>query len=230
MTPSLHTPVHDRQRKPMNTFPSRKSRIAAIGLVGASTLAGVAISGISPASAQSTSAPTAAKTARTDGHAADLAALAGRLGVTTEKIQKAMTDQAKADVDKAVAAGTITAAQGATIKTGIDQGIGGRFRLKAPHRATSSATPPTAAERQAEHSAREADLAARIGVTADQLKQARTAQAKANIDAQVTAGRLTTEQAATLKTAIDQGLQGGRGPGGHGGHGGPGGHGGRGGR
>lgn len=208
----------------MNTFPSKKSRFAAIGLLGTTTLAGLAIAGTSPASAQTTSTATAAKTTRANSHAADISDLASRLGVTAEKFQKAMTDQAKADVDKAVVAGTITAAQGTTIKTGIDQGIGGRFGIKAPHRATSTGTPPTAAERLAEHTARQADLAARIGVTADQLNQARTAQAKANVDAQVTAGRLTAEQAATLKTAIDQGLQGLQG--GHVGLGGPGGRGG----
>ena len=207
-----------------------KTRIVAASLAATGLVGGVAIVAATPASAQTaTTVPvTTAKTSSVDMRAAGLSDLATRLGVSVEKIQTAMKEQAKADIDKAVAAGTITAAQGTTMKTAIDQGIGGRFGLH--HHRNASTTPPTAAERQAQMAAREADLASRIGVTAEQLKAARNAQAKARIDAQVTAGRITAEQAATLKTAVDQGLVGRHGMGGHGGHGGRGGHGGHGGR
>ena len=206
-----------------------KTRIAAAGLVATAIVGSLAV-GANPASAQTATTTTAAKsaTSHSDARAADLNDLASRLGVSVEKIQTAEKEQAKADVDKALAAGTITAAQATTLKTAIDQGIGGKHGLRVPR--SSSTTRPTDAERQAAATAREADLAARIGVTADALKAARTAHAKARIDAQVTAGRITAEQAATLKTAIDQGLVGGHGFGGHGGgrggHGGFGGHGG----
>lgn len=212
-----------------------RNRIAALGL-GAALSLGMA----APAFAQSASTtattvsttktrPTqaerqAAKTAR-------LSAFANRLGLTVAQITAANKAQAKADVDKALAAGTINAAQAGAYQTLIENDADGRgFRV--PHVRSTTGTQPTQAERDAQRLARLTEYVGRLGVTVDAYTKAQKDQAKADVDAAVTAGRVTAAQATEMKTRIDAstgigghgfggiGLGGGRGHGGHGGHGG----------
>ncbi len=217
----------------MNTKNSRRNRIAAIGL-GAALSLGIAAPVFAQTSATTVN-PTATKTRPTQAEreakeAARKAAFAARLGVTVAQITQADKDQAKADVDKALAAGTINASQAGAFKTLIDNDSDGRgFRV--PKVRPTTGTEPTQAERDAQRAARLTEYTARLGVTVDAYTKAQKDQAKADVDAAVTAGRITAAQATEMKTRIDSATGGFDGPGmgGHGGHGGGRGHGGKGG-
>ena len=213
----------------MNTKYSRRNRIAAIGF-GAALSLGVAapVFAQTSATAATTVNPTATKTRPTHAEreaakAARKAAFAARLGVTVAQITQADKDQAKADVDKALAAGTINAAQAGAYKTLIDNDSDGRgFRI--PHVRPATDTEPTQAERDAVRAARLKEYTTRLGVTVDAYTKAQKEQAKADVDAAVTAGRITAAQATEMKTRIDSSTGGFDGPGmgGGRGHGGPG--------
>ncbi len=210
----------------MNTKNSRRNRIAAIG-IGAALSLGVAAPVFAQTSATTVN-PTTTKTRPTQAEreaaqAARKAAFAARLGVSVAQITQADKDQAKADVDKALAAGTINASQAGAYKTLIDNDSDGRgFRV--PKVRPSSDTQPTEAERDAQRAARLKEYTARLGVTVDAYTKAQKDQAKADVDAAVTAGRITAAQATEMKTRIDSSTGGFDGPGmgGGRGHGGPG--------
>ena len=204
---------------------SRRNRLAAFG-IGTVLTFGLA----APVLAQTTST-TAVSAAATSQKArptqAERAALqlarqtefAARLGVSVAKITEANNAQAKADVDKALAAGTINAAQAAAYKTLIDNETNGRGAMRLPH--AESATEPTQAERDATRLARLTEYVGRLGISVDTFTKASKDQAKADVDKAVTAGRLTAAEATVAKANIDAstGL-GGRGGfgGGFGGH------------
>ncbi len=225
---------------------SRRNRLAALGLGTVLTL-GVGV----PAFAQSTSTTASTVASSTAGttqkvrptqaereaaRTARETEFAARLGISVAKITEANKAQAKADVDKALAAGTINAAQASAYKTLIDNDTDGRGGMRLPHGAKSTtATAPTEAERDAARTARLTEYVARLGVTVDAYTKAQKDQAKADVDKAVTAGRLTAAQATVAKANIDAatgfGGKGGfggdfDGPGGRGGHGGRGGRGG----
>ena len=221
---------------------SRRNRLAALG-VGTVLTLGIGV----PAFAQSTSTSTTATVAasstastttkvrptKAERDAAQLARqteVAARLGISVAKITEANKAQAKAEVDKALAAGTINAAQASAYKTLIDNDTDGRSGVRLPH--VESATEPTQAERDAARTARLTEYVGRLGVTVDAYTKAQKDQAKADVDKAVTAGRLTAAQAAEMKTRIDSstGIGGRDGFGGKGGFGGPDGFGGKGGR
>ncbi len=118
---------------------SARTSLAALGLGGALAL-GLAAPAFSQATSSTTPPAAAAKGQRGDrrqltdaeraakdaehkaNQTARLTELATRLGVSVDKLKAALADQAKADVDKAVAAGRLTAAQATEIKTRIDAG------------------------------------------------------------------------------------------------------------
>ncbi len=163
------------------------------------------------------SEPTAAQQA--DREAKELARktdLASRLGISVTVIDSAQKTLAKEKVDAAVSAGTITAAEGATLKTQIDAGT----KVRVPH-GPRPATEPTAAERKAESDARLTKLVSLLGVTKDQYVKAVTDQAKADVAADLTAGNITSSQASARTALIDANAAAGE-ISGHGGHGGPG--------
>ena len=217
---------------------SRRNRLAAFG-IGAMLTLGLA----APALAQTTStAAASATTQKARPTQAERAALrlarqtefAARLGISVAKITEANRAQAKAEVDKALAAGTINAAQAAAYKTLIDNETDGRGAMRLPH--AESATEPTQAERDATRLARLTEYVGRLGVSVDTYTKAAKDQAKADVDKAVTAGRLTAAEASVAKATIDAstglggrgGFDGGFGGGPGGGHGaGDGGRGGR---
>lgn len=118
----------------------------------------------------------------------------------------------------------IAATVGSLLSVGV---LAGAASAQTP---TTGGTNTTATARQAERDAQrtaELDaLAARLGVTRTALETALSDQRKADelarIDAALAAGRITADQATTLKNAVNQGLgrgmggpgMGGRGPGG----------------
>jgi hypothetical protein len=198
------------------------SRIAAVAL-GTSLALGIAAPAFAQTPAAPTVAATAAQTARDAARTAQIADLAKRLGVTVEKLTQATKDQRKAEVDKAVAAGKITAADAVTLKAAIDSGVkpgkgpgmgkGEKGGDKGPK---TNGVPPvrkTAAERKAAADAAAAEFAGRLGVTPAALVAAGKDQAKARVDADLAAGYLTPAQAAAEKAVIDaaDGFGGGRG-------------------
>lgn len=217
----------------------RFSRIAAVGL-GAALSLGLAVPVLAQTSTTTATTASTTKTRPTQAErqaaeAARLSAFAGRLGITVAKITQANMDQAKADVDKALAAGTINAAQAAAYKTLIDNDTNGRGGFHVPRGMDASATEPTQAERDADRLARLTTYVGRLGVSVDAYTKASKDQAKADVDAAVTAGRITAAQATEVKARIDASTSvGGHGLGGFGfggrgdfgGRGGQGGHGG----
>jgi hypothetical protein len=188
------------------------SRIAAAAL-GTTLTFGIA----APAFAQTTTTPvtaTAEQTARDAARTAQIADFAKRLGVTVEKLTQATKEQRKADLDKAVAAGKITAAEAVTIKAAIDAGtkpgkglgMGKGGAGKGDKGGSDSGVAPvrkTAAERKAAADAAAAEFAGRLGVTPAALIAASKDQAKARVDADLAAGYLTAAQAAAQKAVID---------------------------
>jgi hypothetical protein len=203
------------------------SRIAAAAL-GTTLTFGIA----APAFAQTATTPvaaTAAQTARDAARTAQIADFAQRLGVTVEKLTQATKEQRKAELDKAVAAGKITAAEAVTIKAAIDAGtkpvkglgIGKGGKGMGDKSATGVApVRKTAAERKAAADAAAAEFAGRLGVTPAALVTAAKDQAKARVDADLAAGYLTAAQAAAKKAVIDAADGVGAGRGGFGGMGG----------
>jgi hypothetical protein len=208
---------------------NRKTRLISSRI--AATTMGVALTfGVAaPAFAQTATtataatAATAAQTDRAAAHAAQIADLAKRLGVTVEKLTQATKDQRKAEVDKAVVAGEITAAEAVTLKAAIDagtklgKGLGiGKGLGKGKNDSGTPGVAPvrkSAAERKAAADAAAAEFAARLGVTPAALVTAGKDQAKARVDADLAAGYLTAAQAAAQKAVIDaaDGVGGGRG-------------------
>ena len=208
----------------MNTKNSRRNRIAAVGL-GAALSLGIAAP-VFAETAATTANPTATKTRPTPAErqaaeAARKAAFASRLGVTVAQITQADKDQAKADVDRALAAGTINAAQAGAYRTLIDNDSDGRGS-RIPRVRPATGTEPTQAEREAQRAVRLKEYTVRLGVTVDAYTKAQKDQAKADVDAAVTAGRITAAQATELKARIDSSTGGPGVGGGRGGHGGPG--------
>lgn len=215
------------------------SRIAAVAL-GTTLAFGIAAPAFAQTATTTTATATAAKTAaqvaREAARTAQIADLASRLGVTVEKLTQATKDQGKAEVDRAVTAGKITAAEAVVLKAAIDSGVKPGKDLgkglgigKHNKGGTTIGVAPvrkTAAERKAAADAAAAEFAGRLGVTPAALVAAGKDQAKARVDADLAAGYLTPAQAAAQKAVIDaaDGFGGGRG--GKGGFGG--GHGGRG--
>jgi hypothetical protein len=185
-------------------------RRAAIGVVGLAALGGggaaVAASQSSPAS------PAAANSAiATDA--------AGQLGVTpaalTAAIKKAMTDQIEAQVT----AGTLTKAQATAIEARLAQAdaplfaLGGRGGPGGDHghgfggpggpvsldaAATYIGVTATELRTQLEAGKTLAAIATANGKTADGLKAALTTAATKDLDAAVTAGKLTATQEKTI--------------------------------
>jgi hypothetical protein len=210
------------------------SRIAAAAL-GATLAVGIAVPAFAQTPATTTVAATAAQTAREAARSAQIADLAKRLGVTVEKLTQATKDQRKAEVDKAVAAGKISAADAVILKAAIDSGVkpgkgsGIGKGAKGGDKNTTAVAPvrKTAVERKAAADAAAAEFAGRLGVTPAALVAVAKDQAKARVDADLAAGYLTPAQAAAEKAVIDaaDGFGGGRGgKGGFGGLGGGRGH------
>jgi hypothetical protein len=197
------------------------SRIAAAAL-GATLALGIAVPAFAQTPATTTVAATAAQTARDAARTAQTADLAKRLGVTVEKLTQATKDQRKAEVDKAVAAGKISAADAVTLKAAIDSGVKpakgsgiGKGGNGYKDKNTPGVAPvrKTAAERKAAADAAAAEFAGRLGVTPAALVAAGKDQAKARVDADLAAGYITAAQAAAEKAVIDaaEGFGGGRG-------------------
>jgi hypothetical protein len=200
------------------------SRIAAAAL-GATLAVGIAVPAFAQTPATTTVGATAAQTTRDAARAAQIADLAKRLGVTVEKLTQATKDQRKAEVDKAVTAGKITAADAVILKAAIDSGVkpakgsgigkGGKGGNGSKDKNTAGVAPvrKTAAERKAAADAAAAEFAGRLGVTPAVLVAAGKDQAKARVDADLAAGYITAAQAAAEKAVIDaaDGFGGGRG-------------------
>lgn len=214
------------------------SRIAAAAL-GTTLAFGIAVPAFAQTPATTTVAATAAQTNRDAARTAQIADLAKRLGITVEKLTQATKDQRKAEVDKAVAAGKISAADAVTLKAAIDSGVkpgkgsgigkGGKGGEAGDDKNSTGVAPvrKTAAERKAAADAAAAEFAGRLGVTPAVLVAAAKDQAKARVDADLAAGYLSPAQAAAEKAVIDaaDGFGGGRGgKGGFGGFGGGRGH------
>jgi hypothetical protein len=223
---------------------NRKTRLISSRIVAAALGTTLAFGIAAPAFAQTTTTPiaaTAAQTAREAARTAQIADFAKRLGVTVEKLTQATKEQRKADIDKAVAAGKITAAEAVTIKAAIDAGTkpvkglgfgkgGAGMRDKNGSATGVARVRKTAAERKAAADAAAAEFAGRLGVTPAALVAAGKDQAKARVDADLAAGYLTAAQAAAEKAVIDAADGVGSGRGGFGGFGGGRGHRGGGGR
>lgn len=133
------------------------------------------------------------------------AAVAKSLGTTTAKLNAAIKAAATARIDAALAADEITAAEAATLKDALADG------MPAMRLATA------------------AGVAKQLGTTEVKLNaaysDARKAQAKARVDEALKAGNITEKYATELKAKIDAATFPGFGAGGMGRHGGPGGHG-----
>jgi hypothetical protein len=197
------------------------SRIAAAAL-GATLALGIAVPAFAQTPATTTVGATAAQTTREAARTAQIADLAKRLGVTVEKLTQATKDQRKAEVDKAVTAGKITAADAVILKAAIDSGVKpakgsgiGKGGNGPKDKNTAGVAPvrKTAAERKAAADAAAAEFAGRLGVTPAVLVAAGKDQAKARVDADLAAGYITAAQAAAEKAVIDaaDGFGGGRG-------------------
>ena len=132
------------------------------------------------------------------------AAVAKSLGTTAAKLDAAITAAATARIDAALAADEITAAEAATLKGALADG------MPAMRLATA------------------AGVAKELGTTEAKLNaaysDAQKAQAKARVDEALAAGNITEKYATELKANIDAATFPGFGAGGmgrHGGHGGP---------
>jgi hypothetical protein len=219
----------------IKTPTGRLRRRAAIGAVGLAALGG---GGAAVAASQSSGTSPQAQTQAIAADAAD------QLGVSTAAltaaIKKAMVDQIEAQVT----AGTITKAQATALEArlakadaplfalGGGHGGGGRGEHGARFELDAAATyiGVTTSELRTQLAAGKtlAAIATANGKTADGLKAALTAAAKKDLDAAVTAGRLTQAQEdqilanlpARLDTEINEVHSGGLG-GGPGGPGGP---------
>ncbi len=130
------------------------------------------------------------------------AAVASNLGTTAAKVKAAVKAAAVAQIDAALAADEITAAEAATLKEALADG-GRLMRI-----------------------ATAADVAKELGTTEAKLNaaysSARKAQATARVDQALEDGKITEAYATELKTEIADATFPGFGAGGHGKHGGKG--------
>ena len=184
-------------------------------------------------------------------------ALANKLGITLDRLQQAVKDAAKEAIAGAVSNNRLTQSQADALNQRVDQwtpgqglpfggrgsehgfgpGKGGGFEMggQAVLDAVAKALGMTTADLQTALQSGQtlSAIAQSKGVSADTVKAAIVAAKKAQVDADVQAGRLTADQATQIKQQIDQEaatetldnmLHGGRGHGfgGPGGHDGPG--------
>jgi hypothetical protein len=247
----METAVNQRREEAkmnvIRTPAGKLRRRAAIGAVGLAALGG---GGAAVAASHSGGSPAAQNKAIADD-------AAGQLGVSTTAltaaIKKAMTDQIEAQVT----AGTLTKAQATAIEARLakadaplfalgggpgDRGDPGHGRHGGPGggpvsldaAATYIGISATDLRTQLEAGKTLAAVATANGKTADGLTAALTTAAKSDLDAAVTAGKLTQAQEdkilAALPTRLDHEINevhtggpggGGGGPGGPGGFGGP---------
>jgi hypothetical protein len=162
-----------------------------------------------------------------------LNAVATNLGVSYTKLRTAIKDALKAQVDQAVAAGKLTAAQGTAIKTRIDNGavhvgVGGPRGLGGGDPLAAAATylgMTQAAVRDALRGGSSlAALAQQKGKSVDGLEAAIVADATSALAAAVASGDLTDAQRDTILARVKSAVGdlvtrtgGERGPRGHGG-------------
>lgn len=180
-----------------------------------STLAGVAIAGGALA-ASGTFDPKAEKQAF-------LNDAAGRLGVSSDKLEAALKAAAVDRVDAALAAGQITKAQADAMKDAINAGrlpfgvpfgpgmrgeMGGIHTLGGTLSAAATYLGLTEDQlrTQLQSGKSLADIAKAQGKSVDGLKQALTADLKTKLDAAVKAGRLTQAQANDILTRVSASL------------------------
>lgn len=152
--------------------------------------------------------------------------LANRLGVTIDRLTQAVKDAAKDTIASALQGGSLTQQQADALNQRADQwqpgqgiplggkggrghggdgergGLGGPGGLDAAAKALNMTSSELMTELQSGKTL--ADVAQAKGVSQDAVKQAMVAAKKAEIDAAVTAGRLTADQATQMKSQIDQ--------------------------
>ncbi|MFN8496643.1 MAG: hypothetical protein U0641_02220 [Anaerolineae bacterium] len=236
-------------------------RVKSVVLAGAAALAlliGVlgwgAVTNVANAQAPTPAAPTA-PTGQPPVNTLDQSfwtALAGKLGITQNALITAVKAAAKDTVASALQSGSLTQDQATQANTRIDawqpgQGLplgkgghggpgdfGGPMSGQAVFDAAAKALGMTTADLQTALQSGQtlSAIAQSKGVSADTVKAAIVAAKKAEVDAAVTAGRLTADQATQMKAQIDQEAAsqtldnmlrgGGRGHGGPGAPGGPG--------
>src|SRR5262245_31493342 len=112
------------------------SKVAVAGAIAAGVLAvGVVVAVISPVSSAfaQTPSPTPTPGAKVDRAADYLAKLAANLGVSVDALKAAGQKTAGQIIDEAVAAGRLTAEQGAAAKARIAAGGPGAFGFGGPH-------------------------------------------------------------------------------------------------
>lgn len=150
-----------------------------------------------------------------------VAAAANDLGVTPSELQSALEKAMKARVDSAVAAGRLSDEQGEALKKRIDSGelplfagpgmgFHGRggfghhgFRVALETAATYLGVSEEALRTRLEAGTLLADVAKAEGKPVDGLVDALVAEQAKKIDAAVEAGRLTEEQATSLKDGLE---------------------------
>ena len=151
--------------------------------------------------------------------------LANRLGVTIDRLTQAVKDAAKDTIASALQGGSLTQSQADALNQRADQwqpgqglplgakggrghgggergGIGGPGGLDAAAQALGMTSSDLMTELQSGKTL--ADVAQAKGVSQDAVKQAIVNAEKAEIDAAVTAGRLTADQATQMKAQLDQ--------------------------
>ncbi len=152
--------------------------------------------------------------------------LANRLGVTIDRLTQAVKDAAKDTIASALQGGSLTQQQADALNQRADQwqpgqglplggkggrgghgggergGPGGPGSLDAAAKALGMTSADLMTELQSGKTL--ADVAQAKGVSQDAVKQAIVAAEKAEIDAAVTAGRLTVDQATQMKAQLDQ--------------------------
>src|SRR5690242_8371599 len=114
----------------------RLGKVAIAGVIASGVIAvGVVVAVVSPVSSAFAQTPPATPTpgAKVDRGADFLAKLAANLGVTVDQLKAAGQKTAGQLVDEAVAAGKLTAEQGAQAKARIAAGGPGFFGFGAPH-------------------------------------------------------------------------------------------------
>ncbi len=201
--------------------------LAASALALVVVTSGAAVGGI--ASAQTPTQTPTTPTAPTAPPGSDLdksfwAALAARLGVTSDRLNQAVKDAAKDTIANALSNNSITQAQADQLNQRADQwqpgqGLpfggphgggpghgGGLFHSPAVLDAAAKALGMTTADLQTALQGGKtlADVAKEKNVDTATLKQAMVDAAKAQVDADLAAGRLTQDQATQMKTRIDQ--------------------------
>ncbi len=155
-------------------------------------------------------------------------ALANRLGISTDTLQQAFKNAGKDTVAQELQAGKITQDQANQLNQRIDgwqpgQGdfdfpfgkgmglgrgmgrdgfFGGQVMLDAAAKALNMTSADLTTELQSGKSL--ADVAKEKNVDVNSVKQAMIDAAKAQVDAEVTAGKITADQATQIKSMIDQ--------------------------